>query len=215
MQSSPEALAEEKHATAEPYEPDPREEKDPSDRVYTIDDYMSLPEGAPYQLIGGKLIVNPSPTTFHQDLSRNLEYALFDYVKKTGSGFVFYAPLDVHFAEHDVYQPDILFVSNARRHIIGKRKINGAPDLIMEILSPSTGYYDLRKKYRVYERKHVLEYWVVDPEIKRIEVFENIDGKFRLFAEGENEGTVSSKILEGFSVNLKEVFRMSRLENEN
>ena len=61
----------------------------------------------------------------------------------------------------------------------------------------------------------MLEYWVVDPEMKRIEVFENIDAKFRLFAEAENDGTVSSKILEGFSVDLKEIFRMSRLENEN
>ena len=79
----------------------------------------------------------------------------------------------------------------------------------MEILSPSTAYYDLRKKFRIYERFDVKEYWIVDPELKRIEVYRNENNKYIIFSEAENEGTVSSVILKGFEVELIELFGLS------
>ncbi len=213
MEPSTESATRKEFLVPVPCDPKKWEDRVLAKRVYTVDDYMSLPEGAPYQLIGGQLVMNPSPTTFHQDVSRNLEFALLAHVEKNDSGYVFDAPLDVHFTDRDVFQPDIIFVSKERRRIVGRKTIDGAPDLIVEIISPSTAYYDLRKKFRTYERENVLEYWIVDPGLKRIDVFENVDGKFRLFEEAENEGSAASKILDGFSVDLKTVFKMSRIED--
>ena len=178
----------------------------PEKNTYTYADYARLPEGAPYQLIGGQLIMTPSPIPYHQEISRNLEFKMLAFVEEQGSGHVYYAPLDVFFSDSDVYQPDIIFIRKEREEIIGKTKIEGAPDIVVEILSPSTAYYDLRKKFRVYEQSGVSEYWIVDPELKRIEVYENIGEKFNIYMEAEGEGKVSSKVLKGFSVKLEGVF---------
>ena len=145
------------------YPPSMWENVIPIKRDYTYEDYRNLPEGAPYQLIEGELILTPSPMPYHQEISRELGFRLLTFVKKNDLGHVFYAPLDVYFSERDVYQPDILFIEKDRRKIIGKTKIEGSPDIVMEILSPSTAYYDLRKKFRVYAKQGVREYWIVDP----------------------------------------------------
>jgi len=178
----------------------------PEKKTYTYADYARLPEGAPYQLIGGQLIMTPSPIPYHQEISRKLEFKMLAFVEDQGLGHVYDAPLDVYFSDSDVYQPDIIFIRKEREEIIGKTKIEGAPDIIIEILSPSTAYYDLRKKYRVYEQSGVSEYWIVDPELKRIEVYENKGKKFNIYMEAEGEGKISSKVLEGFSVELDAVF---------
>ncbi|HDD05196.1 MAG TPA: Uma2 family endonuclease [Candidatus Aenigmarchaeota archaeon] len=140
----------------------------PKKKRYTYEDYAKLPEGAPYQLIGGELVMVPSPTPYHQRVSRKLVFLLTEYVEKNDLGEVFYSPIDVYFDEEDVFQPDIVFISKARLDIIGEIKIEGPPDLIIEILSPSTAYYDLGRKYEVYERSGVKEYWVVHPERKSV-----------------------------------------------
>ncbi len=178
----------------------------PEKNTYTYADYAKLPEGAPYQLIGGQLIMTPSPIPYHQEISRELEFKMLAFVEKQGLGHVYDAPLDVYFSDSDVYQPDIMFIRKERVEIIGKTKIEGAPDIVIEILSPSTAYYDLRKKFRVYEQSGVSEYWIVDPELKRIEVYENKEKKFNIYMEAEGGGKISSKVLEGFSVKLDEVF---------
>lgn len=178
----------------------------PEKKTYTYADYARLPEGAPYQLIGGQLIVTPSPTPYHQEISRKLEFKMVAFVEERDLGHVYDAPLDVYFGDSDVYQPDIIFIRKEREEIIGKTKIEGTPDIVIEILSPSTAYYDLRKKFRIYEQSGVSEYWVVDPGLKRIEVYENKGKKFNIYMEAEGEGKVSSKVLEGFGVELGEVF---------
>ena len=93
-----------------------------------------------------------------------------------------------------------------REKIIGNTKIEGSPDIVFEILAPSTAYYDLRKKFRTYEMSGVKEYWIIDPDLKRIEVYENKNSMYKVFSEGENEGSVSSAFLKGFEVDLAEVF---------
>ena len=188
------------------YPPSMWENQIPVKGNYTYEDYEKLPEGAPYQLIGGKLVITPSPIPYRQELSRELGFKLFTFVKKNDLGHVYYAPLDVYFSETDVYQPDILFIHKKREKIIGKTKIEGSPDIVIEILSPSTAYYDLRKKFRIYEKFGVKEYWIVDPELKRIEVYENENSKYKIFSEAENEGSVSSAVLKGFEVELTELF---------
>lgn len=176
------------------------------DKEYTYSDYEELEEGAPYELIGGRLIMNPAPVPYHQRISRNIEFALYEFVKKNRLGEVFDAPIDIHLGEKEVYQPDIIFISKDRTSIIGKKNIEGAPDLVIEILSESTAYNDLRKKKKVYEQKGVLEYWIVDPESASVEIFVLKDGKFISVKEFTENESLESPMFPGFSVSLTEVF---------
>lgn len=173
---------------------------------YTYSDYEKLPEGAPYQLIGGELIMTPSPVPYHQIISRRIEYEILKFVEERKLGEVLDAPIDVYFSDTETYQPDIIFISKDRLNIIGEKKIEGAPDLVIEILSPQTAYYDLKQKMRVYEKFLVQEYWIVDPVEKSIEIYENVAGGFKIFSSAYEKGRVNSKIFEGFGVELEKIF---------
>lgn len=183
-----------------------REIQIPVREVYTYADYTLLPEGAPYQLIGGKLVMTPAPSTYHQIICMRLELKFANFVTEKNLGLVLFAPVDVYFEERECYQPDIIFIARERFSIIEPAKVNGAPDLVVEILSPSTGYYDLKKKARTYARHGVKEYWLVDPEDKSIEVYTGEEGKFILNQRIEEEGKANSRLLEGFAVEAKEIF---------
>jgi Uma2 family endonuclease len=174
--------------------------------AFTYEDYARLPEGSPYQLIGGELVMTPSPTPYHQQISRRIELALVKFVETKDAGEVLDAPLDVHLSGAETYQPDIIFIAKERANIIGEKKIEAAPDLVVEILSPSTAYYDLRHKMRVYEATGVKEYWIVDPMEKTVEVFENMGKEFKLFSQARSQGVVQSKLLTGFEVAVEKVF---------
>jgi len=183
-----------------------REIEIPPKEVYTYADYALLPEGAPYQLIGGKLVMTPAPTTYHQIISMRLELKFANFVNEKGLGLVLYAPIDVYFEEKETYQPDIIFIAQDRLPIIEPARINGAPDLVVEILSPSTGYYDLKKKARTYAKHGVREYWIADPEDKSIEVYRGQEEKFVLDQWVEEKGKVKSLILEGLEVEIRDIF---------
>lgn len=176
-------------------------------KVYTYRDYEKLPEGAPYQLIKGELIMSPSPVPYHQRISKRLEYLIYEYAEKNKKlGEVFDAPIDVYLEETEVYQPDIIFISKERSHIIGEKKIEGAPDLVIEILSPSSAYYDLRHKMTMYAKHGVREYWIVDPEERSIEVYENRDGHFHMLEKGKEKEVIHSKVIPGLEISLDEIF---------
>jgi len=178
----------------------------PKKEMYTYDDYAKLPEGAPYQLIGGKLIMTPAPSTYHQRISIRLSTKLANFVMEKQLGEVFHAPIDVYFEATETYQPDIIFISKERLGIIEEESIKGAPDLVIEILSPSTAYYDLRKKFKVYERHGVREYWVVDPEAKSITRYENKGENLIWAEEVEEKGKVRSKLLPGFELDAESLW---------
>lgn len=178
----------------------------PAKDIYTAEDYLKLPQGAPYQLIGGKLIMNPSPVPYHQEISRKLSREIGNFVDENDMGTLYYAPLDIILGEQDVYQPDIVFISNENANIIGDKNIQGVPDMVIEILSPETAYYDLREKFKVFEQSGVKEYWIVDPGLNKIEIYENIDKKFKIYSEAEAGGVVTSKMLDGLSISLTVVF---------
>ncbi|MCS5695371.1 Uma2 family endonuclease [Desulfofundulus thermocisternus] len=177
----------------------------PPKEMYTYEDYARLPEGAPYQLIGGKLVMTPSPSTFHQLVLVRLLGHFLNYQAKENRGTVLVSPVDVYFNHEETFQPDIIFISRERTHIIEHNKINGAPDLVVEILSPSTAYYDLRKKYRVYERYGVKEYWIVDPEDETVEIYLNKDGRFILHQQVRRQGVVTSALLDGLKIEVAEL----------
>ncbi len=174
--------------------------------LYTLEDYLRLPEGAPYQLIKGVLVMSPSPSPVHQEILKSIGVRLVTWVEPRGLGKVYFAPIDVYFTNQDVYQPDIIFISKDRLEIIGDKRIDGPGDLIIEILSPATAYYDLRIKKDVYEKSGVKEYWIVDPLEKIIEVHVNEDGRFRLHQSVRVAGEVVSVLVEGFKIDLKEIF---------
>lgn len=141
--------------------------------------FLNLPEETPCQLIAGEIVMSPSPVPLHQAIIMELSFQLLRFVKAKKTGQVFVAPLDVSLDENNIFQPDILFIHKDNASIIGEKMIEGAPDLVVEVLSPSSAYHDLRTKFRIYEQAGVQEYWIVDPERKSVEVFTNNGKKFQ------------------------------------
>ncbi len=177
-----------------------------AERQATYGDYLKTPEGAAYQLINGELIMAPAPGLRHHDIAATIVEALRRFVKKRGLGRVFNAPVDVYFSQRETYQPDIFFVSKEKLHLVGRDKVKGPPDLIIEILSPKTARYDLSEKKHVYESYGVKEYWIVDPNEKTIEVFEYSFKGFVSIAKAEGKGRIGSQVLDGFSVRVEKIF---------
>ena len=138
----------------------------------TARDFMELPEGPPYyQLIEGDLYMSPSPAPFHQDIVGNIFYLLRRYLEKNRLGTVRTAPSDVRLTELNVYEPDVYFVSKSRKSILTKHGVEGAPNLVVEVLSPRTAKLDKGAKRVIYARAGVEELWIVDPEAKRLHVY--------------------------------------------
>ena len=173
---------------------------------YTVEDYMRLPEGERVELIGGELLVSPSPREKHQRVSAEIEIQIGLWAKQSGLGIMYHAPFDVVLSKHDAVQPDILFISRERKEIITDANVQGAPDLIVEILSPGTEKRDTVAKKALYERHGVREYWIVDPDADTIEVFVARERKFislRIFSGAD---ILESPALPGFRISLKDVF---------
>ena len=174
---------------------------------YTAEDYMLLEEGAPFQLINYDLVMSPSPNPFHQRISFELSILLGNFLKATkNKGFAVAAPMDVRLDDGNIYQPDFLFVSADRVEELVKGIIEGAPDLVIEILSPSNGYYDLRQKKDIYERYGVQEYIIIDPIQQSAEVYVLKDNAFFIDQKVKSPGRFHSHVLKGFSVDLQEIF---------
>ena len=173
---------------------------------FTINDYMSTPNGKRYQLLDGELIVAPSPTTRHQTILLRLSRAMHDGVNSSQLGRVWVAPLDVILSDHDVVQPDLLFVSNGRANIVTEANVQGAPDLVVEILSPATAQHDREYKRTLYSRHGVREYWLVDPEEDTVEVWTESDTGLVLAVAYQRGDTLASPLLQGLSIPLGAIF---------
>jgi Uma2 family endonuclease len=174
---------------------------------YTYEDYRQLPEGAPYELIRGRLAMSPAPTPRHQLVQANLFFELSRVVRDQEEGHVLSAPLDVRLSDTTVLQPDLVFIGPDRTNRIGDQAIEGAPDLVVEILSPASAHRDLTEKKRLYETHGVREYWVVDPDSETVEVFENADDGFLQAARAVEDGTISSTVIDGLAVSLPALFQ--------
>jgi Uma2 family endonuclease len=145
----------------------------------TYDDFVHFPDdGKRHELIDGEHYVTPSPNTKHQRIVSNLTGLIWSFLRVHRVGEVFGAPLDVVFSDFDVVEPDLLFVSNERRDVLTAQNVRGAPDLVVEIGSPSTRRRDELTKHRLYERFGVSEYWVVDPELDLIKVYRLAEGRY-------------------------------------
>ena len=147
----------------------------------TVDDYLAMPdEGKRYELLDGVLEEMTAPNLKHQRLLARLFLILVDALQQRGMGEVLFAPFDVLLDDRTVLQPDLLFVANENAHILNERNVRGAPDLVIEVLSESTRRKDVLRKRRLYARAGVAWYWVVDPEIDRIEFLRREGDDFAL-----------------------------------
>jgi Uma2 family endonuclease len=146
--------------------------RDTARRKLTYDDYVLFPDdGLRHEILDGEHYVTPAPTPRHQGAAGALYRALGPFVYEHRLGQVFFAPLDIVFSKHDIAQPDLVFISNERASLIGEKNVQGAPDLVVEILSDSTRRADETVKRSLYESFGVREYWLIDPKRRTLQVF--------------------------------------------
>ena len=160
-----------------------------------LEKYLNLPEKYPAELLEGEIVMVPSPGRKHQKVSGEIFNRLFEKVKDEELGEVYYE-FDVKFDEENVLRPDIVFVSKERLDIIKDNWIEGAPDMVVEVLSPTSATRDLIVKRDVYEKFGVREYWVVDPMNEEVFVFVLKEKRYILRCHGKR---CDSLVLENFS----------------
>lgn len=174
----------------------------------TYADYAKTPEDERWELIDGVLIKSDTPNTAHQMALSEIIFPLWTFVKAGDLGRVFPRPTDVVLSDCDTVQPDVVFVSKERESVITLANIQGAPDLVVEILSPSTAPRDWRDKFALYELHGVPEYWLADPDSRVIWVFALREGAFAEAGRYGEGDTLVSPTLAGFELDLSEVFRV-------
>jgi Uma2 family endonuclease len=175
----------------------------------TYDDFVLFPDdGKRHELIDGEHYVTPSPNMKHQAVSGTLHGLIWNYLKQHAVGKVYPAPLDVVFSHFDVVEPDLLYVSEARREVLTATNVQGAPDLVVEIGSPSTRRRDEKLKHQLYERFNVTEYWVVDPDVDVVRVYRLQDGRYLRAQELslDHGDVLTTPLLPGLELPLSEIF---------
>ncbi len=175
----------------------------------TYQDYLDIPGEDRYELINGEFILVSAPNIAHQGAIIGFILSLGNFVELKNLGRIFAAPTEVILTDPEginIIQPDIIFVSREREHIITRANIQGAPDLLVEILSPSTGRRDRTTKRDLYARHGVKEYWIADPDAQTVTVMLLRNGAFETVGEYGVEDTLTSPTLEGFSVSLNRIF---------
>lgn len=175
---------------------------------FTYDDYKLLPEEKRCEIIEGELLMTPSPSFRHQAIQIRLSAKLLSFVEEGDLGQVVTAPMDVILSPENVVQPDVLYIERGRTTIIDQTGgVHGAPDLTVEILSPSTAPRDQVLKRKLYGRFGVREYWIVDPETQTIEVLAWAGGALETWRRFTVDESLSSPLLLGLSIKLGEVFK--------
>jgi len=175
-------------------------------RKLDYDDYVRLPDdGKRHEILDGKLYVTPSPNPYHQRLSKRLQRRLEDYFEAPGRGEVFDAPIDLILGVHDIAVPDILVVGNEQQ--ISRRGIEGAPLLVVEVLSPSTRGRDRGVKMRRYAALEIPHYWIADPDRRRIQCFRVEAGTYQLVVEAMVPDTLTHPDFPGLSIDLVALWR--------
>ena len=173
---------------------------------FTYEDYLRTPDDKLYELIDGELILTPSPGRAHQGARARLGSQLYSFVREHDMGFVYSVRRDVVLSDTDIVQPDLMFISNERMHIDTEAEVWGGPDLVVEILSPSTAARDRTVKRSLYARNGVNEYWLVDADARTITVMLLGEQGFEPVATYGEGDTLVSPTLPGFSILVDEVF---------
>ena len=172
---------------------------------WTVEEFLQLEESnLPCELINGEVFMSPAPNLSYQVVLANLYSKFQQHAIRTG-GFVMFAPFDVYLDDKNVFQPDLLYLKKENRSLLSERGLNGAPDLAVEIISPSNSFKDRNQKKRLYEKFGVKEYWIIDPVNRTLEIYD--------FGTSENpalylaeKGEVTSGLLIGLSFRFEELF---------
>ena len=177
---------------------------------YTYEDLQTFPEGdgKRYEIIDGDLLVSPAPMSKHQLVLGNLHGRIWVFLEENPIGKVLFAPLDVVLSDINVVEPDLVFFSNTRLDRLTRKNAQGAPDLVVEVLSESTRRTDEIRKRKLFERFDVLEYWIVDAELETVKVYRKAGNRFDRPIELSNEAgdTLTTPLLPGFAVPLAKLF---------
>jgi Uma2 family endonuclease len=189
------------------------EKKIPQPKLLTYQDYVKLtpPDNGNFELLNGQIYFMASPKPSHQRISLYLSYFLAACVIPNNLGEIFPAPMDVVFTEHDTFQPDLLFITKERLNIIGENKIEGSPDLVVEILSPSNDVNDAERrpmsyKKHIYEITGVKEYWLVNVEKQTLTLYKQVDNELRWQTDNQKNEVLKSEIIQGFELELSKIF---------
>jgi Uma2 family endonuclease len=181
----------------------------PATSKLTYEDFCTLPtDGKRHELVDGEHFMSPAPSLRHQGILGRLFVALQLFLREHPLGVAFIAPVDVVLSDFNVVEPDLVFVSAARAGTLTEANIQGAPDLVVEILSEPTRRHDLQTKRRLYERFGVREYWVVDPVLDTVMVFHLSGVRLERSAELTLEAgaVLASAVLPGFELPLAAIF---------
>jgi Uma2 family endonuclease len=162
--------------------------------------------GEYFTIIAGEKIVSPSPTDFHQVVFGNLHLLLGPWVRSSGIGKIRIAPYDVILDEEVVVQPDLVIVLNEHLTRITPKNLRGAPDLVIEIVSPGSTRLDRVKKREVYAQYGILEYWIVSPGERTVEILRLRDGQYEQAGLYEEGDALQSPLLTGFTCPVKDIF---------
>jgi Uma2 family endonuclease len=175
-------------------------ETTPADHVpgqgqWTYEHYAALDDGERYEIIDGVLYMTPAPNWWHQQTLLEIAIYLRNFVETAGLGEIAIAPLDVELAPNTVVQPDIIVILNEHRERITYSRVIGAPDLAVEVISPGTRTHDRRRKFAVYVRYGIPEYWLVNPETRTIEIYALEEGAYQPPGVFRGQGTLRSRIV--------------------
>ncbi len=176
-------------------------------KKYTYQDYCQLPNEVRAEVLDGELLMSPSPFRKHQEISWKIEFAIGKWVEENRRGKIYNAPFDVVLSQYDIVQPDLLYISYERKSILTEANVQGAPDLVIEILSSGDKKRDTVKKKAIYEKYGVKEYWIVDPDSETISVFILEGNNFQEKGIYKRNQILESPLLPGFSLVLEDVFQ--------
>jgi Uma2 family endonuclease len=178
----------------------------PPQGQWTEDAYFSLPDtNRITELSDGELILMPPPSFTHQRVLDNLYSRLKAFVGERDLGVTVFAPLAVRLWPGKIREPDIMFYAEAHRDRIGEQ-VSGPPDLVAEIVSPGSVKTDRQEKFAEYAQAGVSEYWIVDPAAESVEVYALADGVYLLHERGGLEAQVTSRLLDGFCLEVESLF---------
>lgn len=182
----------------------------PEQGAWTYEDWLRLPsDGYRYEILNGELHMTPPPSLKHQHVVTKLSRRMGAFIEERGLGWLWVSPVGVRLPNQPVpVQPDVVFVRAERRDVIGDDYVEGTPDLVVEVLSPSNWLYDRREKLRAYQEAGVPEYWIVDCRARTVEVRVLEEGRYTLQAEFRSGEAARSQVLAGFQVVVDDLFEM-------
>ena len=172
---------------------------------WTYEEYYRLEGDQRYELIGGNLLMAPAPDTWHQNWVGSLFDILRSHARKNQLGRVFVSPIDVVLDDENTVQPDLVYVAKEKESIIQRRAIFGVPDLLVELVSPSSVRRDRYDKKELYARFGVREYWIGDPANRSLEILTLKGGQYELHCAAEEKGRLTSLVVPGLEFDLCEV----------